>query len=310
MNQFNKINMKKLLYTLTFCSSLFLTAQTAGIFLGESENNGKSFSIGSDASVEAIQKTAKDYNSKDVAALLTNYTEEFSEKAKDWSTEWLGSMETITMDPYMIIPVKMEGSENTMVLTWSTEDRDFKDGSKEDLDLMEIYTVDKDNKVTAFSQWVQRLETSNFGLNYGGKFIGDGKSEWSGRPLVFSNRGEVEAIEKLVAAYNNKDAAACSEVFAEGAEFLDSEGNKMILTKELWETLIGSFTELSWEVYSIVPLKIQNTDTESGVTVFSREKRVSEDGTVWEKELVEWFYFNKEGKISRVTQYERSLPKE
>lgn len=228
----------------------------------------------------------------------------------NWSTKWLGSMETISMDPYMIIPVKMEGSDNTMVLAWSTEDRNFKDGSIENLNLMEIFTVDKENKVTAFAQWSRRLESSNFGLNYGGKFIGDGKSEWSGRPLVFSNRGEVGVIEKLVADYNNKDAAACAEAFAEGAEFLNSEGNKMVLNSELWESFFASFTELSWKVYSIVPLKIQNTDTESGVTVFSRERRVQEDGTVWEKELVEWFYFNKDGKISRVTQYERSLPKE
>jgi hypothetical protein len=155
-----------------------------------------------------------------------------------------------------------------------------------------------------------RMESSNFGLNYGGKFIGDGTSEWSGRPLVFSNRGEVEVIEKLVEDYNNKDAAGCSEAFAEGAEFLDSEGNKMILTTELWKTMMDGFKELSWKVYSIVPLKIQNTDTESGVTVFSRERRVLTDGTIWEKELVEWFYFNKDGKISRATQYERNLPKE
>ena len=302
--------MKKLLYTLTFCSSLFLAAQTGGVFLGEGENNGKSFTIGSDASVETVKTIAKDYSSKDATALLSSYTKEFSDRATDWSTKWLGSMETISMNPYMIIPVKMEGSENTMVLAWSTEDRNFKDGSIENLNLMEIFTVDKENKVTAFAQWSRRMESSNFGLNYGGKFIGDGKSEWSGRPLVFSNRGEVETIEKLVADYNNKDAAACSEAFAEGAEFLDSEGNKMILTKELWQSLMDSFTELSWEIYSIVPLKIQNTDTESGVTVFSREKRVLADGTVWEKELVEWFYFNKDGKISRVTQYERSLPKE
>jgi len=302
--------MKKLVYTLTFCSSLFLTAQSAGVFLGEGDNNGKSFSIGSDASVETVKTIAKDYSSKDATALLSSYTKEFSDKAMDWSTEWLGSMETITMDPYMIIPVKMEGSDNTMVLAWSTEDRNFKDGSIENLNLMEIFTVDKENKVTAFAQWSRRLESSNFGLNYGGKFIGDGTSEWSGRPLVFSNRGEVEAIEKLVADYNNKDAVACSEAFAEGAEFLDSEGNKMVLTTELWQTMMDSFVELSWKVYSIVPLKIQNTDTESGVTLFSRERRVLADGTVWEKELVEWFYFNKDGKISRATQYERSLPKE
>jgi hypothetical protein len=280
------------------------------VFLGEGENNGKSFVIGSDASVETVKKIAKDYSAKDATALMSNYTPEFAERASDWSTEWLGSMETISMDPYMIIPVKMKDSEKTMVLAWSTEDRNFKDGSIENLNLMEIFTVDKDNKVTAFGQWSNRLKTSNFGLNYGGKFIGDGESEWSGRPLVFSNRGEVEAIEKLVADYNNKDAAACSEAFAEGAEFLDSEGNTMVLTQELWQSLMDSFVELSWEVKSIVPLKIQNTDTESGVTVFSREKRVLADGTVWEKELVEWFYFNKDGKIARATQYERSLPKE
>ena len=241
---------------------------------------------------------------------MSNYTTEFAERASEWSTEWLGSMETISMDPYMIIPVKMKDSENTMVLAWSTEDRNFKDGSIENLNLMEIFTVDKDNKVMAFGQWSNRLKSSNFGLNYGGKFIGDGESEWSGRPLVFSNRGEVEAIEKLVADYNNKDASGCSEAFAEGAKFLDSDGNTMVLSQEVFQSLMDSFVELSWKIYSIVPLKIQNTDTESGVTVFSREKRVLADGTVWEKELVEWFYFNKDGKISRVTQYERNLPKE
>ena len=302
--------MKKLLYSLTLCSCLFVTAQSAGVFLGEGENNGKSFVIGSDASVATVQKIAKDYSAKDAAALMSNYTTEFAERASEWSTEWLGSMETISMDPYMIIPVKMKDSENTMVLAWSTEDRNFKDGSIENLNLMEIFTVDKDNKVMAFGQWSNRIKSSNFGLNYGGKFIGDGESEWSGRPLVFSNRGEVEAIEKLVADYNNKDASGCSEAFAEGAKFLDSDGNTMVLSQEVFQSLMDSFVELSWKIYSIVPLKIQNTDTESGVTVFSREKRVLADGTVWEKELVEWFYFNKDGKISRVTQYERNLPKE
>ena len=301
--------MKKLIYTLTFCSCLFVSAQSAGVFLGDGDNNGKSFSIGSDESVTTVLKIANDYSAKDSEALLTNYTEKFSTQSLNWA-KWLGSMETITMKPYMIIPVKMEGSENTMVLAWSTEDRNFKDGSKENLNLMEIFTVDKENKVTAFAQWSNRLKESNFGLNYGGKFIGKGTSEYSGRPLVFSNRGEVEAIEKLVADYNKKDAAACSEAFAVGAEFLDSEGNKMILSEELWVSIFNSFKEQSWEVYSIVPLKIQNTDTESGVTVFSRERRVLADGTVWEKELVEWFYFNKDGKISRATQYARSLPKE
>ncbi len=46
----------------------------------------------------------------------------------------------------------------------------------------------------------------------------------------------------------------------------------MVLTQELWQSLMDSFVELSWKVYSIVPLKIQNTDTESGVTVFQEKK--------------------------------------
>lgn len=302
--------MKKIIFTLSVCTSLFMSAQTAGVFLGEGENAGKSFSIGSDKSVATVLKIAKDYSAKDVDALMTNYSAEFSERAKDWSAKWLGSMETIKMDPFMVIPVKMEGSDNTMVLAWSTEDRNFKDGSVANLNLMEIFTVDKDNKVTAFAQWSRRLKESNFGLNYGGKFIGRGTSEYTGRPLVFSNRGEVEAIEKLVADYNKMDGAACAEIFAEGSVFLDSEGNKIALNDELWSGYFEPLSEISWEVYSIVPLKIQNTDTESGVTVFSREKRVFKDGTIWEKELVEWFYFDAAGKISRVTQYERNLPKE
>ena len=73
--------MKKLFYTLTFCSSLFLTAQTAGVFLGEGDNNGKSFKIGTNASVETVKKIAKDYSSKDVDAMMSNYTKEFSEKS-------------------------------------------------------------------------------------------------------------------------------------------------------------------------------------------------------------------------------------
>tara|TARA_B100000767_G_scaffold157895_1_gene148354 strand:+ start:217 stop:363 length:147 start_codon:yes stop_codon:yes gene_type:complete len=48
----------------------------------------------------------------------------------------------------------------------------------------------------------------------------------------------------------------------------------------LWESLFDTYIELSWEIYTIVPLKIQNTDPESGVTVFSIEKRVLDDGTI------------------------------
>jgi len=39
--------------------------------------------------------------------------------------------------------------------------------------------------------------------------------------------------------------------------------------------------------------------------VISTEKRVSKDGTVWDRSIVEYFYFNNAGKISRIDQYSR-----
>ena len=52
-------------------------------------------------------------------------------------------------------------------------------------------------------------------------------------------------------------------------------------------------------------LKIQNTDPASGVLVSATEKRVAKDGTVWDKELMEQFYFNADGKIEYVEQWVR-----
>jgi len=305
----NTFQVKAIVCSIFLSSTLFLNAQSAGIFSGTGENNGKSFSMGTDAATATVQKIAKAYSAKDVNLLMTNYSEEFAKNAYEGNKKWLESMTTIVMDPYMIIPVKMEGSEDTMVLTWSVEDRNSANGSKEKLNLMEIFTVDKDHKVNNFSQWVRKPETNEFGLNYGGKFIGDGTSEYSGSALVFSNRGEVEAIEKLVENYNKMDGKACATAFTKDAVLVDSEGNKYILDDATWAATFNDYKEVSWKISGILPVKIQNTDPESGVTVYSREKRVFKDGTVWEKELVEQFYFNMDGKISKVDQYARNIPK-
>ena len=58
---------------------------------------------------------------------------------------------------------------------------------------------------------------------------------------------------------------------------------------------------------SIVPLKIYDTDPLAGVTVYSTEKRVGKDGSVWEKKLVEWFYFDIDGKIQAFDQYAQDI---
>jgi hypothetical protein len=81
------------------------------------------------------------------------------------------------------------------------------------------------------------------------------------------------------------------------------------MTDSFFDSYFENFESMEWKAYGIVPLKIENTDPESGVLVTATEKRVSKDGTVWEKELVEQFYFNIDGKISYVEQWIRDKKK-
>ena len=73
------------------------------------------------------------------------------------------------------------------------------------------------------------------------------------------------------------------------------------------KSLFDNISAVEWTPFSMAPLKIKDTDPQSGVTVYSREKRVNNDGEVWEKELVELFYFDLDGKISGVEQFQRDI---
>ena len=106
-----------------------------------------------------------------------------------------------------------------------------------------------------------------------------------------------------------QDEKACEEIFAENAVFDTYDGQRIELVDGFFQEYFDTFESISWKAYGIVPLKIENTDPQSGVLVTSIEKRVGKDGTVWEKELVEQFYFNLEGKIQYVVQWSRDLEK-
>ena len=82
---------------------------------------------------------------------------------------------------------------------------------------------------------------------------------------------------------------------------------KVVFTPNMWEGYFKDYRSVNWKLYSIVPLKIYDTDPASGVVVTSREKRVMRNGKVWERELVEWFYFNLDGKIDNMTQFSRKI---
>jgi hypothetical protein len=54
-------------------------------------------------------------------------------------------------------------------------------------------------------------------------------------------------------------------------------------------------------------LKIADTDPTSRLEVYGIEKRMMKNGDVWEKELIEHFYFNTDGLIEQVVQFERTI---
>ena len=293
-----------------FFSSQLLSAQKiikAGIHLLADENNGKSYVFGQQAAVNTVLDVARNYTLKDVDAMMENYSPVFGTQVVEGNRKWLNAMEQISMAPYRLIPVKIKDTDETLVLTWSIEDRKWKNGSQQSLDLMEIFSVNQNNKITGFSQWARTDGTSQFGLSSGGKFYGKKTTEVTGRSLVFSNRGEIEVLEKFFKDYNNMDGAGCSQAFADQATMNGYDGMQSTLSKKDWYGMFDSYQSVEWKPYSIAPLKIEDTDPISGATVLSREKRIYKDGSIWEKELVEIFYFDLEGKIFNVVQYARDL---
>ena len=268
---------------------------------------GKTYSIGDNAMSEKLQILAKAYSMQNTDELVKHYDAEFlGENGVESTRKWLESMDSISMEPYVIIPVKLEGDPDTKILAWSKEERHYKNGSYEKLDLMEFFNFNKEGKVDKFRQW-KAIDSANFGKSYGGKFIGKKDNEYSGRPLVFSDRNEVAIIEKLIKDYNEMNIAEFAEPFADVATLNDYKGNAMKMEKKDMAGIFNDYKSVNWVPYAIVPLKIYNTDAASGVQVMSKETRVFKNGKVWEKELFEIFYFNLEGKITSMTQFARDL---
>ena len=125
--------------------------------------------------------------------------------------------------------------------------------------------------------------------------------------MVFSDRNEVEIIEKLIKDYNDMNVEEFAKPFADVSVLNTYDGEVQKIKKEEMGGLFKDYKSVSWVPYAIVPLKIYNTDAASGVQVMSKETRVFKNGKVWEKELFEIFYFDLEGKITSMTQYARDF---
>ncbi len=302
--------MKKIVLLGAFVASAFVVnAQKAGqIFVGDSK--GKPFQFGSEKSTNIVLDAVKAYNS--------NVTEEYS---KFWSAEMIAKYKsqaqdpqkeykTVVNKPMAIVPLKVDGQANEVVLLQSTEERLYKNGAKQNLDLFELFFVDKAGKLANFQQYYSIPANAEYGKTYGGKLLSNKPgADPKGQALQFTNRGEIEAIENFAKAYNAMDVKGVQAIMADAIKIQGFDGTVINLTKDMVPAMFAEYKSLDWKPGMILPFKVKDTDPSSGIIVFSTEKRVLKDGTVWDKNLVELFGFNLDGKIDSVTQFSREKTK-
>jgi hypothetical protein len=302
--------MKKLvLLGALVASAFFVKAQTAGkIFVGDSQ--GKSFKFGSEKSSNVVLEAVKAYNANNSAAETALWSDEMVKKYAEANQKGHAEYQSVVNKPMAILPLKADGQASEVVLLQSTEERIYKNGSKQNLNLFELFQVDKSGKIAGFTQYHSIPASNEYGKTYGGKLISyKPGADPAGRTLQFSNRGEIETIENFAKAYNAMDVKAVEAILADEVQFEDFDGNKFTFTKNMLPALFAEFQSLDWKPGFILPFKVKDTDPASGIIVFSNEKRVMKDGKIWDKNLVELFGFNLAGKIDSVKQFSREKTK-
>ena len=290
------------------------SVESAGKFMpfngDENKANGAAFVLESDDYMDKALAIADAYTSLDEEKLLSLMTEDMKSFADN-----MDDLETYSWRPWAMVPLRRVGDDGAFVVSWSYDTSEQKNGSKAATNYIDVLRFnDADNgKLSAISSTLRKdVENSEYGLPEGGKIYTD--NDYDGRPLVFSNRGEVEIMESVVEAYNNKDVEGFLEHFADEWQATDHEGNTETRTKAdakiRMQQWFDNSETIEWKPWSIYALKIKDTDPGSGITVRSTEKRVGKDGSVWEKRLVEWFYFDPSGKITRFSQFAQDIQAE
>ena len=184
--------------------SVFSQNTTAGKVFKSTEmfgNEGKSFTLGSNKSMDVILESFKAYNALDLEKYLSFGV--LTNDAKEFQKKWFNSLNKVEEKPYIILPLRLDGATEDVVLVIAEENRDYKNGSKEKVYVVELNKINEDGKVTEFNQFRNIPATNEFGKTYGGKFLGKTPNENTGKPFVFSNRGELAIIEKMV--WKHKD---------------------------------------------------------------------------------------------------------
>ena len=151
----------------------------------DNELNGSAYVLADDKYMDIVQQSTDAYNARDWNAMKSLYRDDFVENMSEGMTEYFDNeVETLNMDIFAMLPVKLKGDDITRVLTWSVEDRLFQNGQKERHNLFEIYYIDEEGKLGGWNQWYRpnpNPEFTTHGLPEGGKFVGrNPDNDWSG----------------------------------------------------------------------------------------------------------------------------------
>ena len=302
---------KKIIIVLVLLSSVVTFAQknSAGkIFFSDIKSDiGKAYTLGTDKSLNIVLDGLKAYNSLNLKSYLSYGSKEFyNEKGIAFQKNWFDSLSKVEEKPMLAFPLRIEGSKEDLVFMIAEENREFKNGSKQKLYVFEINKLNQEGKITDFKQFQYIPESNEFGKTTGGRvYVANGDTT----TFTFTNRGEVELVEKFKAAYNKMDGKACTEFFADSINISNEKGESMRVSKNTWLNYFDNIQSINWKVGSILPFKMTDTDPASGITVRSRTKAVLKDGTVKETSEVVQFSYSLEGKINGISIWSKPILK-
>lgn len=268
----------------------------------ENENYGKAYVLASDDYMDKALALTDAYSNLDKELFSSLVTEQMKPFA-----DLMDDQESYSWKPWAMVPLRMVDDNGAFVVSWSYDTSVQKNGSKSATHYIDILRFDDEDEGKLSGIWSTMrpdVENSEYGIREGGKFLGlNPENEYSGRPFVFSNRGEVETMEKFLEAANNLDV----EGFSEYVKYPFSY-NGMDLTKEDFIQEFSTRESQSWKPWAMIPIKIKDTDPSSGLIVHSRAQIVRKDGSVTDFEASETYFFDLDGKITGVNQFTRAIP--
>ena len=268
----------------------------------ENPDYGKAYVLESDDYVEKALALTDAYSNLD----KETFTSLIHERMLPFADQ-MDEQESYSWKPWAMVPLRRVDDDGAFVVSWSYDESVQDNGSKSAthyIDVLRFNDEDGGKLSGIWSTYRPDVENSEYGLPEGGKFIGlNPENEYSGRAFVFSNRGEVETMEKFLESANNMDTEAAFEFLTDPFQYNGSD-----VSHDDFREIMANRESQDWKPWAMIPIKIKDTDPESGLIVHSRAKIVNKDGTVYEFDAAETYFFNLEGKISGVNQFTRAIP--